>query len=213
MLKLSKLAARWGRSMQHVDAEVLAFEGYTLDLTRGCVRNESAEIELRPKSFELLRYLVSNRGRLISKDELVTAVWPHVIVSDDSLAQCISDIRRALNDPDRRIIKTVPRRGYLFAATLSVPPRDHAIDQRAGDISDAAEQDPGAEGGLALAPASSNQQGHFTKTRRLAYLIHQADRSWAVIVAFGWGELECGGVCRPLLDLIGLAGAGVCGGS
>jgi TolB-like protein/class 3 adenylate cyclase/Tfp pilus assembly protein PilF len=157
--------------MQHVDAEVLAFEGYTLDLTRGCVRNESAEIELRPKSFELLRYLVSNRGRLISKDELVTAVWPHVIVSDDSLAQCISDIRRALNDPDRRIIKTVPRRGYLFAATLSVPPRDHAIDQRAGDISDAAEQDPGAEGGLALAPASSNQQGHFTKTRRLAAVL------------------------------------------
>src|SRR5262249_43084748 len=82
-------------------------------------RNASGEIELRPKSFELLRYLVENGGRLISKDELVNAVWTNVIVSDDSLTQCVSDLRRALNDSDRRIIKTVPRRGYIFSAPVS----------------------------------------------------------------------------------------------
>src|SRR5207248_1129688 len=59
---------------------------------------------------------------LIPKDELVNAVWPNVIVSDDSLAQCVSELRHALKDPDRRIIKTVPRRGYLFAASVSIPP-------------------------------------------------------------------------------------------
>jgi TolB-like protein len=101
---------------------VFAFEGYTLDLTRGCVRNTNGEIELRPKSFELLSYLVANAGRLISKDELVNAVWPDVIVTDDSLAQCVSDVRRALKDLDRQIIKTVPRRGYVFAAPVSVRP-------------------------------------------------------------------------------------------
>jgi adenylate cyclase len=101
-----------------VGRDVYSFEGYTLDLSRGCVRNADLEVQLRPKSFELLRYLVTNAGRLISKDELVNAVWPNVIVSDDSLAQCVSDVRHALNDPDRRIIKTVPRRGYLFAAPV-----------------------------------------------------------------------------------------------
>src|ERR1700738_5180834 len=102
------------------------FDDYILDLTRGCVRNANREIELRPKSFELLHYLVTNAGRLIAKDELISAVWPNVIVSDDSLAQCVSDVRHALNDPDRRIIKTVPRRGYLFAAPVSVGPRHPA---------------------------------------------------------------------------------------
>jgi TolB-like protein len=96
------------------------FEGYTLDLTRGCLRAASGEIKLRPKCFELLHYLVENLGRLVVKDELAQAVWPNVIVSDDSLAQCISDIRNALNDVERRIIKTIPRQGYLFAAPVSI---------------------------------------------------------------------------------------------
>src|SRR5712691_10048934 len=111
-----------GHPMGQARGGVFAFEGYTLDLTRGCVRNTNGEIELRPKSFELLSYLVANAGRLIPKDELVNAVWPDVIVTDDSLAQCVSDVRRALNDPDRQIIKTVPRRGYVFAAPVSARP-------------------------------------------------------------------------------------------
>src|SRR6202521_1326090 len=106
--------------MGNLGRDVFSFEDYTLDLTRGCVRNANGEIELRPKSFEVLRYLVTNAGRLISKDELINTVWPNLIVSDASLAQCVSDVRHALNDPDRRIIKTVPRRGYLFAPPVSV---------------------------------------------------------------------------------------------
>jgi DNA-binding winged helix-turn-helix (wHTH) protein len=106
-------------AMASSGGEPFGFEGFTLDLTRGCLLGEAGEIELRPKSFELLRYLIENAGRLIPKDELVTAVWPNVIVSDDSLAQCVSDLRSALNDSERRIIKTVPRRGYLFAAEVS----------------------------------------------------------------------------------------------
>ena len=99
---------------------IFTFEGYTLDLTRECLRGGEDEIKLRPKCLELLRYLVENPGRLVPKDELAEAVWPNVIVSDDSLAQCISDLRNALNDADRRIIKTVTRRGYLFAAPVSI---------------------------------------------------------------------------------------------
>src|SRR6266446_4260267 len=106
--------------MGDASLNAFCFEGYTLDLARGCLRNASGEMELRPKSFDLLRYLVENAGRLISKDELVNAVWPNVIVSDDSLAQCVSELRHALDDPDRRIIKTVPRRGYLFAPQVLV---------------------------------------------------------------------------------------------
>jgi len=57
---------------------------------------------------------VENAGRLISKDEIIRAVWSNVVVSDESLTRCISDVRAALADERQRIIKTVPRRGYIF---------------------------------------------------------------------------------------------------
>lgn len=92
------------------------FGEVVLNLDRGCLQKGGADLALRPKAFEVLRYLVEHAGRLASKDELVQAVWPNVIVSDDSLAQCVRDIRKVLNDEGERFIRTVPRRGYMFVA-------------------------------------------------------------------------------------------------
>ena len=105
--------------MHTLDHQVFQFGSFRLDLTRGCVFDGDREIELRPKSFEVLRYLVENAGRLVSKDELIGRIWPNVIVNDDSLARCVSDVRQAFRDETQRIIKTVPRRGYLFTAPVS----------------------------------------------------------------------------------------------
>src|ERR1700722_8755675 len=96
-----------------------SFAGYTLDLRQGCLRAGDRQIELRPKSFALLCYLVENAGRLVPKDELVNALWPSVVVTDESLTRCVSDVRLALDDVGQGIIKTVPRRGYLLAAPVS----------------------------------------------------------------------------------------------
>jgi len=87
---------------------------FTLDLERLCLRGPAGEAELRPKSFEVLRYLTEHAGRVVSKEEVVAAVWPDVIVTDDSLIRCISEVRRAIGDESQHIVKTVPRRGYLF---------------------------------------------------------------------------------------------------
>jgi formylglycine-generating enzyme required for sulfatase activity/DNA-binding winged helix-turn-helix (wHTH) protein len=95
------------------------FGRFTLNLRRGCLQSEGVDLELRPKSFEVLRQLVKNSGRLLSKDDLVRIVWPNVIVSDDSLAHCIRDVRKVLDDRYGQYIKTVPRRGYMFVADVS----------------------------------------------------------------------------------------------
>ncbi len=95
------------------------FEGCTLDLTRGCLEAAGHEVELRPKCFDLLRHMVENGNRLISKEELVATVWPRAVVTDESLARCISDVRVAVADHEHRIIKTVPRRGYIFTADVT----------------------------------------------------------------------------------------------
>jgi class 3 adenylate cyclase/tetratricopeptide (TPR) repeat protein len=117
--------------MQVIGEKVFSFEGFTLDLRRGCLRSGDREVEVRPKSFEVLRYLVENAGRLVSKDELIRAVWLNVVVTDESLTRCVSDVRLALEDHDQRIIKTVPRRGYLFAVLVSQAENESATVSRA----------------------------------------------------------------------------------
>ena len=94
---------------------VVRFDIYTLDLQRCSLRRGDDPVELRPKSFDVLRYLVEHSGRVIGKDELIKAVWPGVAVTDDALVQCVRDVRHALCDEGHRIIQTVPRRGYLFS--------------------------------------------------------------------------------------------------
>ena len=91
------------------------FDRWTLDGTRGALTAGAEDIPLRPKSFEVLHYLVQNAGRLVSRDDVLDAVWPGVTVTEESLTQCVSEVRQALGDTDQRIIKTVPKRGYLFA--------------------------------------------------------------------------------------------------
>jgi TolB-like protein/DNA-binding winged helix-turn-helix (wHTH) protein/Tfp pilus assembly protein PilF len=105
--------------MQKLSHQTFSFGEFTLDLTRGCLLHRQEEMKLRPKSFEVLKYLVENNGRLISKDELIHAVWVDVAVTDDSLVQCLKDIRHALSDEAQRIIKTVHGRGYIFDREVS----------------------------------------------------------------------------------------------
>jgi TolB-like protein len=103
----------------------LEIAGLTLDLRREELRDAAgALIELRNRSFGVLRYLATNAGRLVTKDELLEAIWPGVTVTEDSLVQCISEIRRVLGDAGRDIIRTMPRRGYIIthAQRASRPP-------------------------------------------------------------------------------------------
>ena len=79
------------------------------------------EISLRPKTFEVLRYLVDHPAQLVTKAMMLDAVWPGVIVSDSMPATCVAELRKALDDDARipRIIETVHRRGYRFIAPVT----------------------------------------------------------------------------------------------
>ncbi len=105
--------------MQKTVHQIYSFDKFTLDLTRGSLLRGAEEIKLRPKSFEVLKYLAENGGRLISKNELIEVVWQGMAVTDGSLVQCLKDIRDALGDEAQQIIKTVPRRGYIFEREVS----------------------------------------------------------------------------------------------
>ena len=95
------------------------FAEFTLDPGRGTVLNADREVKLRPKVYDALLYFLENRGRLISKEELIHALWSDAFVTEDSLVQCMVELRRALEDRAQEIVKTVPRRGYVFTAAVT----------------------------------------------------------------------------------------------
>lgn len=100
------------------------FEGFILDLQRGCLTQTGREIALRPQPFRLLKLFLENPGRVIGKEEIIEAVWPSTIVTDESLTQCIKDVRKAIRDNERKLIRTLPRRGYILTCAVirSEPP-------------------------------------------------------------------------------------------
>lgn len=102
-----------------VRQDQIMLPSHVIDLAADELRNATGEqVELRPQSLAVLRLLAENVGRLVHKNDLMTEVWGDVVVTEDSLTQCIADIRKAIGDREHRILRTVPRRGYLL-----VPPK------------------------------------------------------------------------------------------
>jgi TolB-like protein/DNA-binding winged helix-turn-helix (wHTH) protein/cytochrome c-type biogenesis protein CcmH/NrfG len=97
----------------------LQFGRYILDLDRGCLLLNGAEIALRPKTFAVLHCLIENSDRLVSKDQLFADVWTNLAVTDDVLVQSIGELGRALGKDGSHFIKTIPRRGYRFDSNVS----------------------------------------------------------------------------------------------
>jgi DNA-binding winged helix-turn-helix (wHTH) protein/Tol biopolymer transport system component len=96
-----------------------AFRDVLLDVSAERLVRGDTNVKLRPKSFQVLRYLAERSGRLVTREELLRAIWPDVIVTDESLTKCIAEIRKALNDDAQQVIRTVARRGYVFAAPVT----------------------------------------------------------------------------------------------
>ena len=87
-------------------------------------------VPLRNRSAEVLAYLVRHAGQLVSKQDIFDHVWTGVAVTDDSLVQCIGDIRRAIGDVERQIVETVSRKGYRLNL-----PNVVTANERAGSLS------------------------------------------------------------------------------
>ena len=99
---------------------VFRFGEFVLDGSQRRLLRSGEDVYLPPKTFELLLHLLQNRGQVLTKDELLEAVWPEVNVVENTLAQRIREIREALGDAAQggRFIKTVPKVGYQFIAEL-----------------------------------------------------------------------------------------------
>jgi len=105
------------------DAGGWRFADFEFDTRRDELRRGGLAVAIRPKPRALLRYLLAHPGRLLEKGELIRILWGSVVVSDDSLVQCVGELRSALGDRGS-LIRTLPRRGYMLdTAVEALDPR------------------------------------------------------------------------------------------
>src|SRR5258706_853193 len=102
----------------------ILFGPYRLDAPNARLTCGGRSVALTPKAFDVLHHLACRPQRLVTKDELLSAIWPDVIVSDASIKVCIRQIRKALDDGAKTptYIQTVHRRGYRFIGEASAGP-------------------------------------------------------------------------------------------
>jgi adenylate cyclase len=99
---------------------VYRFGRFIPDLDRGALFLGGTQIDLRPKSFGVLRFFVENPGRLLDRDTIMAAIWPGTTIAEEGVDQCVRDIRRALGGEAQFFLRTVPKRGYIFTAAVSI---------------------------------------------------------------------------------------------
>jgi len=110
------------------------FDGFEMNPSGRVLARNNVPVPLSPKAFDLLTFLVLNPGRVITKDELLKAVWPDSFVEEGNLAQHVSGLRKALGDRSG-FIATIPGRGYQFTAKVQVEQAvDSLPDSLPGDI-------------------------------------------------------------------------------
>lgn len=131
---------------------VLRFAGFELDSERAELRRPDGEtIKLRPKALEMLRLFAANAGRVLSKQQLMEAAWPNIHVGEDSLFQCIREIRAALGDDKRQMVRVISGRGYLFQAEVTEV--EIAVDVAAAPAMVPAASDTKLAGDTTMEPA------------------------------------------------------------
>ena len=125
IISAARLAGSPVESVETILIGAAVFDRGRAELRRA---DDGSPLRMRPQSLKVLEILADNAGRLVTRETLSAAVWPDVVVTEDSLVQCVAEIRRAIGDSQHKLLRTVPRRGYRLEAampTAAVPGGEH----------------------------------------------------------------------------------------
>jgi DNA-binding winged helix-turn-helix (wHTH) protein/pimeloyl-ACP methyl ester carboxylesterase len=179
------------------------FENHSLDTDRRELRRGARIIAIGPQVFDVLEYLIRNRGRVVSNDDLVEGIWKGRIVSESTLSSRITAARQAIGDSGDRqnFIRTLPRKGYRFIAQVQEK-------SEAGDGPDATPKNA-AELTSGVSAAHPKQAVTFCRTvdginlavasvGRGPVLVRAAH--WATHIEYDWQNLVSGPLLQRLAD-------------
>jgi TolB-like protein/DNA-binding winged helix-turn-helix (wHTH) protein len=188
--------------MPLTEKEMYEFGPFSLDPTERVIFRDGTPVPLTPKVFDTLVYLVRNRGRLLTKDELLTEIWPNTFVEEVNLAVNISALRKAFGEgpQDGRYISTIPGSGYRFVAEVRKAPSKNGNEQNSitGDGRAVASQAHATlieHGSTEPGHEQSNGAGQFLVTPRSP----KKNRPWNVTVSIRIALLLAATLCAYLL--------------
>ena len=110
-------------------ATIYQFGKFVLDVQEQTLSSNGSVVHLPMKEFETLQMLVENNGKVVSKDEMMSAIWKDTFVEESNLAQYVSRLRKILNVDGNQYIKTISKRGYRFSADVRISDRDVVIER------------------------------------------------------------------------------------
>src|SRR6266404_5128686 len=141
---------------------IYAFKEYLLDADRRELRRGAALIAAEPQTFDLLLYLIRNRERVVSKDDLMAAVWSGRIVSESTLSSQINAVRHAIGDDGERqiLLRTLPRKGFRFVGEVREQCEREKL--RLAEVASAARND---------APEAARSRSDRPERRQLSVMI------------------------------------------
>lgn len=172
--------------MSLMQKEIYEFGSFSLDPAERVILRDGEPLALTPKVFDTLVYLVRNRGRLLTKDELLKGIWPDTFVEEVNLAVNISTLRKAFGEgpQDDRYIATVPGRGYRFVAEVQDSPSGNGDEQSSIKQNGSAAGSPTDSRQLEHAPAVE-ESGPRSSGAGFALTARSAKEShpWILLVA------------------------------
>jgi DNA-binding winged helix-turn-helix (wHTH) protein/TolB-like protein/Tfp pilus assembly protein PilF len=178
--------------MYDLQSQNYEFGEFRIDAAKRLLKKEDNEIvPLTPKVFDLLLYLVQNNGKVIEKDELMTAIWTDSIVEENNLSQNISILRRILGEKrgEHIFIATVPGRGYKFVAEVSESrsqSKDQAVEASENHTSRVTNPD-----------SSPETQEPKTKDRKIFVFGALILLVAGVAFVYWWSESKKAGIAAP----------------
>jgi DNA-binding winged helix-turn-helix (wHTH) protein/tetratricopeptide (TPR) repeat protein len=186
--------------------DLIRFEGYELDPSARSLRREGQSISIKPKTFELLLYLVQHPHQLVTKEELLNAVWPDSFVEEQNLSQHVFLLRKALAAGGRgdQIVVTLPGKGYQFAAIVERVPKlepngagdgltIHAVQSITKVVVEEEEEEDGKAGKAEEFSINGRRPalGSPRKVRRWPWALGAAATALLAVGAwFGWNRLH-----------------------
>ncbi len=179
------------------------FEAFKLDSANGCLYRDGEPIDLPPKPFAVLNFLVENPGRLITHDELLDKLWPETFVQPQVLRTYVLELRKVLGDEagNPRFIQTLPKRGYRFVASVTNSQEVISVSASGAAQSSAQAPHPASPGfvnrtnELALLRSEFDRIGQGDQgKRRVVFIIGEAGIGKTALVDFFCRQLPAGTV-------------------
>ena len=141
-----------------VEKRLYEFDGFRVDPVRRLLLRDGEPVPITPKALTILLILLEERGQVVTKEDLISRVWPGSFVTEANLTQNISALRKALGDHDRRYVVTVPGQGYSLVAEVVERVEEATGSFRIPDFGPGSKELPVP--GVPAVPSASTHAGH-----------------------------------------------------